>query len=600
MRFFRSTNFGIAMAVIRTILAEPLRLGQTLPTMLCKPSVGKMRFSLFYGIALTIVFGATSYAAAYAGGDVRLVLQITIDGLRADLPTRSLDHFDDGGFRYLLANGAVFTNAHYQHANTETIVGHATLATGAHPSMHGMTGNVWHDAVADELAYNIEDPDHLPLPVRDVELSGDQVDPAQLLARTTGRSPRALLAETLSDKMLSYSGKQAKVFAVSGKDRSAVALAGHGGKAFWMSTNSGDFVTTTYYYDAYPEWVASWNAERKAEKFADTYWTLLNNVGTYAMAHQDDRPYETDLRGYGRTFPHKFGGAGNKLLYTQVIVSPHGDALLADFAETLITHESLGRSEATDYLSVSFSGLDAVNHFFGPASLESEDMIRQLDRTLAEFLKFIDRQVGLDKTLIVLSADHGIAEAPEYMQSIGFPAGRLLPQHIIDAANRIGADLLDIEEIVKYYYRPYIYLHKDKIEMQGIELDQAQEIVAGELVKEPGIYAAVTKAGFDKIANDEVARRVRNNYHPERSGDIYIVQDPYWFNFDPGPVAVMHGSPWRYDTHVPVIFAGPGVRAGIIRREIQPADVAPTLAALLGMSPPGSAQGTVLAEVFIE
>jgi len=559
-----------------------------------------MRKLFLYIVALMIVVSATSISTARAQGEIRLVLQITVDGLRADLLARGRNNYGDDGFRYLQNNGAVFTNAHYEHANTETIVGHATLATGAHPSVHGMTGNVWHDAVADELAYNIEDADYLPLPVREIESEGDQVDPAQKLARTAGRSPRALLAETLSDKMQSYSGRKAKVFAVSGKDRSAVAMAGHGGKAFWMSTDSGDFVTTTYYYDSYPEWVADWNAEHKAEKFAETSWTLLNDVGTYAMAHQDDRPYETDLRGYGRTFPHQFGGADNKLLYTQVVVSPHGDALLADFAETLITSESLGQGEATDYLSVSFSGLDAVNHFFGPASLESEDMIRQLDRTLAGFLQFIDRQVGLDKTLIVLSADHGIAEAPEYMESIRFPAGRLFPQSIIDAANRIGEDLLDIEEIVKFYYRPYVYLHADKIAKKGIELEQAQELVAGELVNEPGIYAAVTKAGFHKIANDEVARRVRNNYHPERAGDIYIVQDPYWFNFDPGPVAVMHGSPWRYDTHVPVIFAGPGVRAGTIHREIQPADVAPTLAALIGMSPPGSAQGTVLAEVFIK
>ena len=551
-------------------------------------------------IALTVIVSTISFSAAHADGEVRLVLQITVDGLRADLPARSMDHFGDGGFRFLLDNGVVFTNAHYQHANTETIVGHATLATGAHPSVHGMTGNVWHDAVADELAYNIEDPEHLPLPVGDAVLEGEQVDPAQLLARTTGRSPRALLAETLSDKMLSYSGKKARVFAVSGKDRSAVALGGRGGKAFWMSTDSGDFVTTTYYFDAYPEWVANWNAQRKAEQFAETSWSLLGDVGTYALAHQDDRPYETDLRGYGRTFPHRFGDAGNKLLYTQVISSPHGDALLADFAKTLIKNESLGQGEATDYLSVSFSGLDAVNHFFGPASLESEDMIRQLDVTLADFLKFVDNQVGLDKTLIVLSADHGVAEAPEYMQSIGFPAGRLLPQSIIDAANRIGSDLLGIDEIVKYYYRPYVYLYEDKIEAKGFALEEAQELVAAELVKEQGIYAAVTKAGFHKIANDEVARRVRNNYHPERAGDIYIVQDPYWFNFDPGPVAVMHGSPWRYDTHVPVIFVGPGIPAGVVRREIQPADVAPTLAALLGMSPPGSAQGTVLPEVFSE
>jgi hypothetical protein len=191
-----------------------------------------------------------------------------------------------------------------------------------------------------------------------------------------------------------------------------------------------------------------------------------------------------------------------------------------------------------------------------------------------------------------------MAEAPEYMQSIGFPAGRLLPQMIIDAANKIGAELFHIDQIVKYYYRPYVYLHENRIKAKGIDLETAQELIAGKLVNEPGIYAAVTKAGFHKIANDEVARRVRNNYHPERAGDIYIVQDPYWFNFDPGPVTVMHGSPWRYDTHVPVIFAGPGVRVGTVRRQIKPADVAPTIAALLGMSPPGSAQGTVLHEAL--
>jgi predicted AlkP superfamily pyrophosphatase or phosphodiesterase len=544
--------------------------------------------------AIACCYGGISNAE----GEVRLVLQITVDGLRADLPARSLEHFGEGGFLYLLDNGAVFTNAHYQHANTETIVGHATLATGAQPSVHGMTGNVWHDVVTDELSYNIEDPDYLPLPVREQEQTGDQVDPAQQLARTPGRSPRALLAETYSDKLSTYTGRKAKVFAVSGKDRGAVALGGHNGKAFWMSTDSGDFVTTSYYYKAYPDWVAGWNAERKALQLAEESWTLLNETSSYAMAHQDDRAYETDLRGYGRVFPHRFGSADDKLLYTQVITSPRGDELLADFAKTLVVNESLGKDATADYLAVSFSGLDAVNHFFGPASLESEDMIRQLDRTLADFLQFIDQQVGLENTLIVLSADHGMAEAPEYMQSIGFPAGRLLPQAIIDAANTIGNDLFGIEGIVKFYYRPYVYLHEDKVEAAGLDFGEVRESLASELVSEPGIYAAVTKEGFHKIANDEVARRVRNNYHPERAGDIYIVQDPYWFNFDPGPVAVMHGSPWRYDTHVPVIFSGPGVKPGVVRREIQPADIAPTLAALLGMSPPGSAQGTVLPEVF--
>ena len=175
-------------------------------------------------LSVSLLAGAPAYADQEAG-DIRLVVQLTVDGLRADLLSRSKGNFGEGGFRYLLDNGAVFTNAHYQHANTETIVGHATLATGAHPSVHGMTGNVWYDAEAGELAYNIEDPDSPILEVREQQQSGEQVDPAQQLARTRGRSPSTLLAETFADKLLGYSAGRSRVFAVSGEDRSAVAMA---------------------------------------------------------------------------------------------------------------------------------------------------------------------------------------------------------------------------------------------------------------------------------------------------------------------------------------------------------------------------------------
>ena len=542
-----------------------------------------------------------SLPASFARGEdgaVRLVLQLTVDGLRADLLTRNIDYLGECGFRYLLDNGAVFSNAFYQHANTETIVGHATLATGAQPAVHGMLGNVWYDTRADALSYNVEDPEHLPLPVRADIPTGEQVDPAQRLARTRGRSPRALLAETLADRLLISSAGRAKVFGVSGKDRSAIAMAGHGGKAFWMSTDSGDFVTTSYYYDAYPSWAAAWNAERKAEGLAEGLWTLLDDRTRYAMAHQDDRSYESDLDGYGRVFPHRFGRSDSKLLYTQVLASPYGDALLADYAKALVIGESLGDDAITDYLSVSFSGVDAVNHFFGPASLETEDVLRQLDRTLADFLSFIDKRVGLEHMLIVLSADHGMPEAPEYVSSLGIPAGRLLPATIVEAAQRLGREAFGIDEVVKFYYRPFLYLQREHIEAVGLAPETVREELARLLTSVPGIHVAVTRSSVGQLSDRDLAARIRNNLHRDREGDIYIVQQPYWFNFDPGPVAVMHGSPWRYDTHVPVIFAGSGVAIAVVHRAIQPADVAPTLAALLGMSPPASAQGTVLPEVF--
>ena len=209
--------------------------------------------------------------------DIKLVLQITVDGLRGDLLSRYGDRFGPGGFRYLLDNGIAFTDAHYGHANTETIVGHATLATGAHPSEHGMVGNVWYDRENGELAYNIEDPDHPILPTRDDAATGTQVDPAQKRSRTSGRSPVSLLASTLGDELWLHTAGKSRVYGISGKDRSAVAMAGHAGKAFWYSTDTGDFQTSRYYYDTYPEWVSSWNAKEQARALAGREWSLLND-----------------------------------------------------------------------------------------------------------------------------------------------------------------------------------------------------------------------------------------------------------------------------------------------------------------------------------
>ncbi|MFC1580611.1 alkaline phosphatase family protein [Thermodesulfobacteriota bacterium] len=548
-------------------------------------------FVLFAGASVT-------FAGAQKGPDIRLVLQITIDGLRGDLINRYKDGFEEGGFRYLLKYGTVYTNAHYQHANTETIVGHSILATGAFPSEHGMVGNVWFDREAGELAYNIEDPDHPIIPTRDNAKKGTQVDPAQKLSRTQGRSPSALLAATLSDGLAAYYGGGSRIFGVSGKDRSAVAMAGHVGKAFWYSTNTGDFVTSTYYYDAYPEWVRKWNARRRAEGYAEKSWTLLNDASTYLLADQDDRPYETDLKGYGRVFPHPFGKKDDKLLPTRVLISPVGDQLLLDFSKSLISNEQLGLDEVPDYLSISFSAVDAVNHFFGPSSLENEDVVLQLDRTLANLFAFIDKKVGLKNTLIVLSADHGMADMPEYMTELGFEVGRLYPEDVIRVANEVGKRQFNIDGIVRFFFRPYLYLDDAKIAGSKLDRVKVEQAIAASLSEMKGIAIAVPRSGLLPLQSSRVLEQIQRNFHPSRSGDIYVAQEPYWFLYSKGPIAAMHGSPWQYDTHVPVIFAGPGIPSKRVHRLIHPVDVAPTIAAFLGMTPPSSAQGTPLQEVL--
>jgi predicted AlkP superfamily pyrophosphatase or phosphodiesterase len=547
-------------------------------------------------LASTLVANITA-ASAQPRQEIKLVLQITVDGLRADLIDRYRASFGKDGFNYLLNKGAVFTNAHYQHANTETIVGHTTLATGAFPSQHGMVGNVVFDRALGELTYNIEDPDSPLLPSREETAEGEQVDPSQKLARTQGRSPVAILAPTFSDGLAAYYGGSSKIFAVSGKDRSAVAMSGHTGKAFWYSTNNGDFITSRYYYETYPDWAARWNARRQAEQYAGTEWTLSADKSNYLLGGQDDRPYEVDLKGFGRIFPHAYGEAGSKLLYTQLIASPVGDRLLLDFARELILGEQLGQDKVPDYLSISFSSVDATNHFFGPSSLESEDVVRALDNTLAELFEFVDKTIGLDQVLIVLSADHGMADMPEYMSELGYSAGRLEPQGIVEAANQAGQQM-GLDEVVRHFYRPYIYLDDEKINAANLDRAQVAEVVADALTNYEGINLAVATASLATQPNSSLHEQVKRNQHVTRSGDIYIIQDPYWFLFDEGPIAAMHGSPWRYDTHVPIMFAGPGIAAKTVNRLAHPVDVAPTISAFLGMTPPASAQGSTLMEVL--
>jgi len=543
------------------------------------------------------LFSMTQMVSAQPGQDIKLVLQITVDGLRSDLINRYRAGFGKDGFNYLLRQGTVYTNAQYQHANTETIVGHATLATGTFPLQHGMLGNVWFDREAGELSYNIEDPDAPLLPSREETLEGEQVDPAQKLARTKGRSPRVMQAPTLGDSLAAYYGGRSRVFGVSGKDRSAVAMAGQTGKAFWFSTDNGDFITSSYYYDDYPEWASHWNGRRQAEKYAGTEWELSSEPSSYLLAGQDDRPYEMDLKGYGRTFPHRFGLADNKLLFTQLLASPVGDKLLLDFAKALITNEQLGQDSVPDYFSISFSAVDAINHFFGPSSLENEEVVRQLDRTLADLLKFIDKTVGLRHTLVVLSADHGIADMPEYMTELGYAAGRLVPEDIVAAANQAGQKL-GIDEVVRFFYRPYIYLNDEKIAAEKLDRVQVEQAIANVLTDFDGIELAVSTRSLATQKGNPLLEQIRRNQHVSRSGDIYIIQEPYWFLFDEGPIPSMHGSPWRYDTHVPIIFSGPGIEAQTIHRTVHPVDVAPTIASFLGMTPPAASHGTPLREVL--
>jgi predicted AlkP superfamily pyrophosphatase or phosphodiesterase len=535
----------------------------------------------------------------------RLVLQITVDALRGDLPRRFAHLFGDGGFRYLMEQGVDYTNAHYRHANTETIVGHVSLATGSVPAAHGMVANIWFDRELDRMTYNIEDADYRLLTAgADVDKE-TEIDPTQKAAGVDGRSPAAILSSTFSDELAVHYGGKSKIFGVSVKDRGAVSLAGHAGKAFWFSKSSGEFVTSSYYYDRYPEWVNAFNAGKPALRYAGKSWELGQAPSDYLFGDADDRDYETDFPGFGRTFPHPYGAGDDKYFTTRLTLSPAGDELTLDFALALLDNEELGQDEVPDYLAVSFSSTDYVGHMFGASSLESEDNMARLDRTLAKLFAHVDRKVGLDNTLIVLSADHGQPEVPGHLHERGIRDAHFFDTDALDRTPAIEAlkQRFGIgEELIETYSQPYVYLNYDVIREKGLDQAAVELAIAQELEKFDGVAAAVSSTALRtaSLPDTLLMRSILRNFHPKRSGDIYLVFEPNVFinDFDGLVVSSTHGSPWRYDTHVPVIFAGAGLEAATVSREIAPYDIAPTLSALLGVKPPSAAIGQPLPEVL--
>jgi predicted AlkP superfamily pyrophosphatase or phosphodiesterase len=563
---------------------------------------------LMIALALTINVVRPANASPTRSDSValapRLVLQITVDQLRGDLPGRYAKQMGEGGFRYLRDNGVWFADAHHAHANTETIVGHATLATGADPAVHGMIGNVWLDRVTGSLTYNIEDPKYRILTAGADVNKATEIDPTQKLAKTDGRSPAAILSSTFSDELAISTAGRAKIFGVSIKDRGAVSMAGHAGKAFWFSKASAEFVTSSYYYDRYPAWVDAFNQQKLPGAYDGKSWELLHEKSTYLFGDADDRPWETDLGGYGRIFPHPYGPATGKYFTTRLTLSPAGDDLTLAFSKALIDAENIGQDEVTDYLSVSFSSTDYVGHLFGPSSLEAEDNLLRLDRTLAELFSYVDKRIGLKNVMIVLSADHGGPEAPGQLNSLGIPAKYVTPE-LWDKEPGIRALKKKFgigKELIESFRQPYVYLNRELIKKTGLNQAVVEKAVVEELLKLDGVDLAVSSMALQegRVPNTPIIQSVLRNYNARRSGDIFVVfqQNSFINDFDGLTVACTHGSPWSYDTFVPVVFAGGNLTGKRIYRAIETVDVAPTLAAIVGTKPPSGARSGPLPEVM--
>ncbi len=482
------------------------------------------------------------------------MLAIVVDQFRYDYLTRFRADLT-GGLKRLLDQGAVFTNAHYDAAPTVTAVGHSTFLTGATPAMSGIVSNLWWDSDTGKTVTSVSD---------------DQTKLLGGSGNAAGSSPARLLVSTIGDE-LKISGKGGKVIGISLKDRSAILPSGHmADGAYWFDGQSGNFVSSTFYFSELPGWVRDFNASRPGDKYAGRDW-----------------------------MGHKMPAAPSPQLYNAVDASPFGDELLQGLALRALTAENLGTGPKTDLLTVSYSSVDYVGHRDGPDSPEIHDMVKHVDKLIGELIAAAEARAGRGNLVVAFTADHGSTPVPELNQKRKMPGGRIVWNTYRAAVEKALNDKFGAGQWISFSADGVIYFKPDPIPGKKIDMAEVQKVAADSVRSQPHIARVYTRTQLmdGKLGSDPVDMRVRNGFNPARGPDIFTVTEPYYMFSATGTT---HGSPYGYDSHVPVIILGPAaqVRAGSYPRTVGVEDIAPTLATLLAIETPSGNMGRVLTEML--
>jgi predicted AlkP superfamily pyrophosphatase or phosphodiesterase len=492
----------------------------------------------------------------------KLVLVIVVDQFRYDYLLRFRDDYT-GGIARLLNGGAVFHDAHYLQYPTVTAVGHSTILSGATPSVSGIIGNEWLDRASNESVTSVSD--------KSTTLLGSNAG--------TGSSPQRLLVSTLGDE-LKMAGRNSRVIGISIKDRSAILPSGHmADAAYWFDDKAGHFVSSTYYMKELPNWVSQINAGEPASKYATAEWHALNSKA-------DDKPF-CSMKPESGVRP-----------CSSLENTPFGNEILVNFAEEAVDHENLGRHDATDLLTVSFSANDYVGHGLGPDSPEVRDISIRTDRMLGDLLSFVFQRVGQQNTLVVFTADHGVAPVPKVNNDRKMPGGWL---QAAEYSAKIG-DALSAKfgqgKWFSFDTSGFLYLNDETVAANKADRAEVRRFAADFARGLPRIARVLTRD--DLLRGDEssdlVGRAMLLGFYGPRSGDLELLPEPYYmFSSPPGTT---HSTPYSYDNHVPVIFMGRGIKAGAYLNRVAVNDIAPTLAEILQIETPSGSSGRVLVEML--
>jgi predicted AlkP superfamily pyrophosphatase or phosphodiesterase len=539
-----------------------------------------------------LAHAATPAPAGTLPAQPKLVVVLVVDGLPNEQVQRYRDQFGQGGLRRLLDQGASFSNAHQAHGVTVTAVGHAAILSGAYPYQHGIVGNNWIDPVTKQSVYCTEDTAY--------QYIGEETKSSD------GTSPNRLRVDTLGDQLRYATGNRAKVVTVSGKDRGAILLAGKSGTPYMYMDKTGNFASTTFYMQQHPQWVQRYQATRPQDRYYGKTWKPLLADAAYATDAPDEL-YPATPSSPNR-FPFAFysdSGAMDAEYYNRLKTSPFLDELTLDFAKAAIEGEQLGSNPAgvPDLLGVSLSAHDYVNHTYGPESKMSHDHLQRLDRMLASFLTYLDGKVGANNFMVVLTADHGFANTPEFAKTVRQDAGRVDGSKMIAALNGALSAKYGNSKLVIAQSLPNVHLDYAAIDKLGLARADVENTAAQFLRTQQGIADVFTRTQFESGAvghagTTRMGVLMQRAWNRERSGDIVAITKPYWL-YGSGTSGTSHGTPYAYDTNVPLLLSGPKwIKPGNYGQYAETVDIAPTLAHLLHVRPPAGAEGRVLTELL--
>jgi len=508
----------------------------------------------------------------------KLVVGLVVDQMRWDYLYRYYNRYTNGGFKRLINEGFSAENTYIPYTPTYTACGHTCIYTGSVPAIHGIIGNDWYDPETKKNMYCTED--------------STVVTVGSTPSSEGNMSPKNMLSNTITDELRIATNFKGKVIGISLKDRGSILPAGHAANAaYWYQGSTGNWITSSYYMNEVPTWIADYNKLKLANKFYAKNWETLYPIDTYVNSTADEQAYE----GKSSTFPHSLAQFGGKN-YDAIRSTPYGNTITLDLAKLAILSEDLGKDNITDFLAVSCSATDYVGHQYGPNSIEAEDTYLRLDKDFEEFFNYLDKQVGKGNYTIFLTADHGAAHVPGFMQKNKLPAGVVSDRDIASKLNTYLNDKFKVNNLVLRSMNNQIIFDHDKTDKGDVSFDVIKSASIDFLKKLDGFANVVDISRISQSTLPEVQKKmITNGYNAKRSGDLYYILNPNWFNGS--STGTTHGNWNPYDSHIPLVFMGWGIKPGASNKTHYMTDIAPTLAALLHIQMPNGNVGEPITEI---